>query len=300
MTITLLSLLAGSLIGLGLAISVLAVAPTHPDLHDYLNRLTLSPPSQAAAAPIDITDYRDRLGLWLMRKLPLTRILTPPQQELALLRTPVHRFYAEKAVYALLGVVLPTIAAALLALIGIRLPLPIPVVAALVLGGVLSFLPDWNVHDDAKAARHEFRHALTAYVDLVAIARNSGAQPRQAMEMAARTGDSWVFARINEELVESRFSGRTPWDSLRALAGDLDLSELSDVADIMRLSAEDNAAVYATLRARAASMRNAVQSVEITRANSVNERMSMPAALLFIVFLAALATPVLLRVAGLA
>lgn len=299
MTAAQLALIAGGLIGLGLAVAVLALAPTHPDLRDYLARVSATDRPTQVDLP-EVTDFRDRIGVWLTLRLPLTRLLKPPTKELALLRMPLHRFYAEKFTFAMIGLAFPTVAAALLALFGLQLPIAIPVLAALLIGFGMSFLPDLNIGDAAKEARHEFRHALSAYVDLVAIARNSGAQPRQAMEMAARIGDSWVFARISEELLDSRFSGRTPWDSLRRLADELEISDLSDVADIMRLSAEDNAAVYSTLRDRAASMRNAIQSVEIAKANAAVERMSMPQALLFVVLMMALATPVLLRTMGLA
>lgn len=299
MTTLQLAMIAGALVGLGLATAVLTVAPTHPDLRDFL--LRLNTPTQAG--PVDTPeagDYRDRMGVWLMRHLPLTRLLRPPTKELALLRMPLHRFYAEKFSFALVGMVFPTLAAGLLVIFGVDLPFVIPVIVALVAGLGLSFIPDLNVREAAKVARHEFRHALSAYVDLVAIARNSGAQPRQAMEMAARTGDSWVFTRINEELVDSRFSGRTPWDSLTRLADELEIPDLASVADIMRLSAEDNAAVYTTLRDRAASMRNALQSQEAARENEAAERASMPQALLLLVFLVALGTPVFLRAMGLA
>lgn len=296
MTTGLLALLAGGLIGLGLATALFAVAPTHPDLREYLARVNA--PSRRQPADEAPKDLQDRLGLWLMLHLPLTRFIAPPVTQLALLRRPVHRFYADKALFGLIGAFFPSVAATLLALFGIELPIVIPVGAALLLGVAMSFLPDYNVRDDAKAARAEFRHALSAYVDLVAIARNSGAQTRQAMEIAARAGDSWVFARIHEELVNSRFAGHTPWDALRGLADELSITDLSDVADIMRTSGEDSASVYGTLRARAASMRNALQSAEVAKANAVNERLVMPAALLFIVFTLALAAPVLLRALG--
>lgn len=296
MTSGMLALTAGGLIGLGAATALLALAPTHPDLREYLAQS--GPSGRRSTTTTPAVNVQDRLGTWLMLHLPVTRLITPPIKDLALLRRPVHRFYADKVLFGLVGLAFPTVAAALLALLGISVPIAISLGVALLAAVGMSFLPDYNVRDDAKAARAEFRHALSAYVELVAIARNSGAQTRQAMEMAARTGDSWVFARLREELVNSRFAGHTPWDALREMADELSITDLSDLADIMRSSAEDSASVYRTLRARAASMRSALQTAEVSRANAVNERLVMPAALLFIVFTLTLAAPVLLRSLG--
>ena len=79
-------------------------------------------------------------------------------------------------------------------------------------------LPDYNVRDDAKKARAEFARALGAYIDLVALERHSGSGTRQAMEVAADVGDSWVFPRLGEELARSRWSGLPPWEALHTLA----------------------------------------------------------------------------------
>jgi len=163
---------------------------------------------------------------------------------------------------------------------------------------VLFMVPDYNARDDAKKARAEFSRALGAYIDLVALERHNGSGPRQAMEAAASVGDSWVFQRLSEELARTRWSGLTPWESLRALGAELGLPELDDLADIMRLSGEEGAQVYAQLRARSASMRAAMLNTEKAKANEIGERMSIPMSLLGVIFLAILVAPALLRVMG--
>ena len=154
---------------------------------------------------------------------------------------------------------------------------------------------DKGPRDEAKKARAEFTRALGAYIDLVALERNTGSGVRQAMEAAADIGDSWVFTRLSEELTRSRWSGLPPWDALHALAEQLGLSELDDFADIMRLSGEQGASVYANLRARSAAMRTAMLNDEIAEANAVGERMSIPGSLLGVIFMALLVAPSLLR-----
>jgi len=293
-----LALIFGGLIGLGAAGLLWRLTPAHPDLASALDRLaperSLTRPA-AAPSPASLS-AEDRVGLWVMRTLPVTGWTRLPRRELALLRIPVHRFYGQKALYFALGVAFPSVALALLTLFGLTVPLAVPVLASLAFGAGLSFLPDYNVRSDATAARVEFARALSAYVDMVALERAAGSGPRQALEAAATTGDSWVFRRLAEELARSRFSGVPPWDALTALADDLGLPELAEVSDIMRLSGEEGAAVYPTLRARSASMRAALTAAELAKANAAGERMSMPVAVLALIFLALLAVPALLRV----
>ncbi len=70
----------------------------------------------------------------------------------------------------------------------------------------------------------------------------------------------------------------------------------SDVADIMRLSGEDGAAVLPTLRARAASLRTSLLQADVAAANEASERMSIPVALLGVAFMALLGFPALWRI----
>ena len=152
------------------------------------------------------------------------------------------------------------------------------------------------MRDAAKLARTEFARALGAYTDLVALERNSGSGPRQAMEVAAAVGDNWVFRRLREELAYSSWSGEQPWDALRRLSYELGVTELADLADIMRLSGEEGAQIYGQLRARSAAMRTAMLNDEVALSNAVGEKMSIPMSLLGVIFLVILVTPALLRV----
>lgn len=231
-----------------------------------------------------------------MRHLPVANWGRLPRRELVLLGIPMHRFFGQKAMYALVGLAFAPVATALFAAIGVRPPIAIPVAGSLLLAAGLSFLPDYNVRSDAAQARTEFRRALGAYVDLVALERLAGSGPRQAMEVAAGIGHSWVFTRIGEELVRSRWSGVPPWDALEELSDELGLPELAEVSSVLRMSGEEGAAVYTTLRARSAALRAALKNEELARANAAGERMSMPVAVLALVFLVLLATPALLRV----
>jgi Flp pilus assembly protein TadB len=287
-----LAVLAGGLVGLGITLLVVRLLPAEPDLADALERV--APKRVRAAAPAAASG-KERLGLWAIRGLPPVVWVRTPTRELALLRISLARFYGEKLTFAALGLVAPPVLAFFFNLLGLGFPLPVPAIASIGLAGVMFFLPNYNAIDEARKARLEFARALGAYIDLVALERNNGAGPRQAMESAAAVGDSWVFVRLSEELTRSRWSGLPPWDALHTLAEELGLPELNDFADIMRLSGEEGASVYSNLRARSAAMRTAMLNEEIAQANAVGERMTIPGSLLGVIFMALLVAPSLLR-----
>ena len=289
-----LAILSGGLVCLGAVLLVARLLPVEPDLADALERVS-STRSRNATAADSAQSSKERLGLWGLRVLPAGLWVRTPTRELALLRIPVAQFYGEKLMFAGLGLLIPPVLVTLFNAFGLSIPIQLPAVASLGLAAVMFFIPNYNALDDAKKARLEFARALGAYIDLVALERNNGIGQRQAMEVAAGVGDSWVFTRLSEELTRSRWSGLPPWDALHTLAEELGLPELDDFAAIMRLSGEEGAGVYATLRARSAAMRTAMLNDELAQANAVGERMSMPGSLLGVIFMALLVAPSLLR-----
>ena len=290
-----LALAAGGLVSLGVVLLVMRLIPAEPDLAEALSRLTPARGRASSLAPVSSTTGKERIGVWAMAALPPAVWVRTPTRELAILRMPLARFYGDKLTFAFLGLVIPPLMAWFFGLIGLGFPVVIPALASLGLAVVMFFLPNYNAVDDARKARLEFTRALGAYIDLVALERNNGSGVRQAMESAAEVGDSWVFTRLSEELTRSRWSGLPPWDALHTLANELGLPELDDFADIMRLSGEEGASVYTTLRARSAAMRTAMLNDEIAEANAVGERMTIPGSLLGVIFMALLVAPSLLR-----
>ncbi|EGD43990.1 putative integral membrane protein [Nocardioidaceae bacterium Broad-1] len=285
---------SGMLIGLGIALLIIRLMPAEPDLADAVARLTPAR-TGGAANPTVPSSQRERLGLWAIRTLPPGLWARTPTRELALLRISLARFYGDKLLYGIVGLLIPPMLTMFFRVLGFDLPYAIPLIGSIGLAVVMFFLPNYNAVDDAKRARLEFTRALGAYIDLVALERNNGSGVRQAMEAAAEVGDSWVFTRLTEELARSRWSGVPPWEALRTLAEELGLPDLEDFADIMRLSGEEGASVYTNLRARSQAMRTAMLNDELTEANAVGERMSIPASLLGVVFMALLLAPSLLR-----
>ncbi|MFT4261944.1 MAG: type II secretion system F family protein [Nocardioides sp.] len=290
-----LALLGGGLLGLGIVLLIARLMPAEPDLAEALSRLTPTRGRADAVGPVTTAKGKERIGVWAIEALPPAIWIRTPTRELALLRIPQAKFYGDKIVMAGLGLVIPPLLAFFFNQIGLGFPIAIPAFASIGLAVVMFFLPNYNAVDDAKRGRLEFARALVAYLEFVATERLNGSGVRQAMEAAAEVGDSWVFTRLSEELTRSRWSGQPPWDALHALAEELGLPELDDFADIMRLSGEEGASVYANLRARSAAMRTAMLNDEIAEANAVGERMTIPGSLLGVIFLALLVAPSLLR-----
>ena len=290
-------ILAGATAGLGLAIVVAWWVPAQPDLAGALDRLDPSRiPTVAVTAGDTGADLTDRLGLWVHRHLP-TGWARIPTADLAVLGIPAARFLGQRAAFFLVGVVFPALFVAVLAVFGWQLPFTVPVVAGILIGTVLSLLPAYNAKSDAAVAREEFTRAVGAFTDLTALERQAGAGTTQALESAAAVGDSWVFARIREELAHARWAGTPPWDALSELGTALQVPGLADLGDIMRMSGEQGVAVYDSLRARAAANRDAVLAADHARANRASEALTLPTAALGIIFLGLLATPAVLRIA---
>lgn len=293
-----LALLGGLMVTAGAVLLVSRLVPARPDLADALDRLSPDPSRPRAVSEPEGVSSAERLGRWGIRMFPMAVWGHPPVQELALLRISTVRFYGEKLLFGMLGLLVVPLLSVLLAVLGWRLPVVLPVLATIGLAIGMFFLPHYNVHDDAKRARTEFARALGAYSDLVALERNAGSGPRQALEVAAAVGDSWVFRRLREELAFSTWSGEPPWQALRRLSQELGVTELGDLADIVRLSGDEGAQIYGQLRARSAAMRAAMLNDEVAYANSVGEKLSIPMSILGVIFLVILIAPALMRVMG--
>jgi hypothetical protein len=294
---------AGATVGLGVTLIVRELLPAQPQLAAALDRLAPTPRTQAgplrqepAGEPASTSGLETRVGLLTERHLHRLPFLTVPHTELLLLATPVPRFLGQKVLLGLLGLLFPTVFTITVGAAGQHLPILLPTFGGLLLGVLLFALPDLEVRRRADAARQDFARAICAYTDLTALERTAGAGATQALEQAATIADSWVFLRLREQLTLARLNGTPPWDGLHALATELALPELSDLADIMRLSGEEGTAVADTLRARSRGLRTALLSKDQARANEDSERMVVPVALLGLIFIAILGAPTILRI----
>lgn len=290
--------LVGVLIAGGVSGLVWWALPGTAALGPALQRLTgdhdLGPAAGGILGVPDNADLQDRLGAWSGRHLPAWCWGTPAQ-ELALLRRSTASFYGEKLLLAVLGLVSPPLILGGMALIGVGIPVAVPIVGSLGAAAVLFWWPNLAIKTEAAAARHEFNHALSSYIDLVALERRAGAGPRQALTDAARVGHgNWVFEVLLEALAASSVDGRRPWEAFHDVAQQLGVPALDDLAAIMALAEQQNMTVYQALREHNRALRVAMRTDERTAANKANEMLGVPVILLVVVFVAILMGPQLM------
>lgn len=285
--------LAGTLVGIGLTLMLAGLRAPAPDLRAAVARLTAptdvrtawgaAEPTPGSALDSSLAAVADRLAAALG--------LSRHRADLALTGTTLSRMALEKLGYGMVGLLFPVLMTAILAIAGVALPFAVPMAAGVLLGVAMSFLPEVELRRRAALARVQLRWTVCVYLELVALERAADAGAVEALERAAAVGQGPGFAHIRDALLRARLEGRTPWLQLSALAEELAVPELGDVADIMRLSGEDGAAVLPTLRARAASLRTSLLQSDVAAANEASERMSIPVALLGVAFMALLGFP---------
>jgi len=286
-------LLAGALVGLGATLLVAGLFAPAPNLAAGVARLTGASPGpmpSTAGGPIGMA--LGRCAGWVSDAMHLER----HQADLAITGTTATRMATEKIIYGFVGLAFPVLLTSILALSGLALPVALPMAMSVGLATGMSFIPEADLRRRAAAARAQMRRTVCAYLELVALERAADAGAVEALERAAAIGEGPGFAQIRDALLRARLEGRTPWQQLSELSGQLGVPELGDVADIMRLSGEDGAAVLPTLRARAASLRTWLLQSEVTAANEASERMSIPVALLGVAFMALLGFPAFWRI----
>jgi pilus assembly protein TadC len=278
-----LATLIGALGGAGILLLVQAVAPAQPRLDLALDRLTGAERPHSDQSPLAF------LAGWAERH----RWIRAPEQDLELAGWTRAGLLTRKLTWTTIGVAAPLPLAFILKMSGIGLPVLLPLLASLCLGALFFMLPDAELKQRASDARQEIRHAVCAYLDMVALERAAGSGPVEALEEAARHADAPAFTRIAAALRRVQLAGRPAWDGLSELSESLAVPALTDVADIVRLSGEDGAGVYHTLRARAAGLRAEMLTDAATQANADSERLVIPASLTVIVFIAFIGAPVL-------
>jgi Type II secretion system (T2SS), protein F len=284
--------IAGAVMGTGLTVTAAGLWPTVPDLKAAVARLDRISSATLAQGETTAAGRWATTAVLLAHRVGLDRY----RSDLDLVGDGPAQLMTRKIGYALLGLVFPPVLVTVMGLLGLWLPLPIPVLGSLLLATGLFFVPDLDLRRRAQAARDQMRRAVCVYLELVALERAADAGAVEALERAAAIGDGRAFELIGDALLRARLFGVAPWRELGRLADQLRVPELGDVADIMRLSGEDGAAVYATLRARAASLRTAVLNADTAAANTASEHMVIPVAILGIAFMALLGYPALARI----
>ena len=273
---------AGVLAGLGCWLVVSELIPAGPSLRAALTRL------DSGGSADDRTWLLAGLGQRLAAATPW---LPVPVQDLRLLNQDPADWLARKLILGVGGLALIPVLSALLALDGRSLPWTVPAGTTIAVGAIFFFVPDIATRVSARAKRTDFRHALTSYLDLVALERGAGAAPTEALEAAAEVGRGWAFERIGAALSNARKASAQPWEGLARLAEEIGIGELADLAEIAGVAGQEGAKILDTLSARAESMRAEALAATKAQAGARSTTMVLPIALLAGGFLVLLIFP---------
>ncbi len=148
----------------------------------------------------------------------------------------------------------------------------------------------FDLRSDAEAKRREFRHALAAYLELVAILQAGGAGTQSALYDAATIGRGSGFRHLKTALSAAQSRREAPWETLGVLGQRLGVSELIELKQSMAL-AGDGARVRESLRAKADAMRDKARSQQESEAEKKSESMVLPVVMTFAGFLLLIGYP---------
>lgn len=290
------ALVLGAGFGAGLWAVAVWLFPPRPALGAVLARSTM-PPAPPPILATDDTGWAAKLGRPLIAPLRALGLPGPAlTRDLAVIGRPVTTHLAEKATLSIAGLLVPVVAQLLLTLAGLSLGIEVPILVALVLAASGFVLPDLHARSAAATLRTGFRHALSAYLDLVWITLAGGAGVDSALYDSVAIGRGWAFEQLRRALGTARLTRTTPWATLRQLGEELGVTELSELAASVSLAGTEGAKVRTSLAAKAGALRTHQLTDAEGEAQAATERMSLPMMALFLGFLAFIAYPALTQV----
>ncbi len=173
-----------------------------------------------------------------------------------------------------------------------------PLWLALLGAAVGVVLPTLQLQGNAKERRRDFRHVVSAFLDLVSMNLAGGRGIPEALQSAVGLSNGWGMVRIRETLQDARLQGITPWSALGDLGEEMAVEELRDLAAALALVAEDGAKVRESLSARAVSMRQRELADAEGRAAQRSQSMLVAQLLLCVGFLLFLIYPPVAQILG--
>lgn len=275
----------GVAVGFGLWLTVMGLSRRPARLSDALDRLDHTPTASA-----DVTlpqgSMGDRLGWFVLNRSPMA-LSDRTRRLLQLKRRTAADFAAEKGAFALIGLSAPLLYLVICLALGLSVG-PLPAGLALVSAVIGWFVPDLTLARSAPAVRSDAGEALCTFVDLVTLERLANQSSTQSLANAAAVSDHPLFVALRTHLDRARLEQRPAWQALREVGDELELPQLSELGDVMRLD-EHGAALGAVLRARSEELRDAHLMTEKMAAQQVSESMTIwmvvPAMVFGLVFL---------------
>lgn len=292
-----LMLVLGAGLGVGMWSLAVWLFPPRPALGKVLDRVMTPPTPTPILTTTTEQGWVARLGRSFVGPLQALGLPTAGlRRDLTVIGRPIATHLAHKAAFAIAGLITPALAQLLLALAGASLGVGVPVVGGLILAALGFVLPDVWARREAGRRRSDFRHALSAYLDLVWVTLAGGAGVDAALHDAVAIGHGWAFTGLRRALTTAHLTRTTPWASLRQLGEELDITELSELAASVSLAGTEGAKVRASLAAKATALRTHQLADAEGQAQAATERMSLPVMALFLAFLVFIGFPSLTQV----
>ena len=279
------ALILGVAVGVGIVLIATGLRPAPEPLRDALDRL------DTVAAP-----STDEGSSWWVRCAGRPAAATaggapvgrPVRPQLRIISRAPAEHLARTALFVLVAVAWAPITAALMAIGGIDVGFVMPLWVAVALGAVAVTVPQFAVRSEAAGRRRAFRHALSCFLDLVAVRLAGGAGVDSALTDSANAGDGWAFRELRQALTDARLRGEPSWHGLARLGVEIGVSELEELAASAGLAGDEGARVRVSIAAKARAIRVRGLADAEAAAQSASERMSLPVVALmagFIVFL---------------
>lgn len=262
----------------GVWLIVSAIWPPRPSLASSIARLH-TPGQPRTFVPTTASDSSStvRAGRLLLRRMRSGAFSdSRTSADLAITSQPLEVFAGSCAVGAAVGLLVGPVAWVAVAATGTQLPIIVPIWLGL-LGAVVGFFgPRLALRAEAARARRDFRHALSAYLDVLVLLLASGEGPEGAMSSAARAGNGRAFIELRRAINQAQRSGVPVWDTLDEVGRTLDVSELREIAAAGSLAGEMGAAVRKSLMAKARSLRATSLAQAESEARRRSQSMFLP------------------------
>jgi Flp pilus assembly protein TadB len=294
------ALVLGAGVGLGLLLMLSGLASVRPPLALASARLH-RPANLGSSTPAQAPTLLRRTVGWLAKTLGLNGLVEDSvedsvEADLRVIGQSLDDHVTSRVTIAILAAALPPATAGIMVAGGVPVPFGVPAFATLLLAVAGYFVPLLTLRSQATERRRSFRHALSSFLDLVAVTLAGGAGIETALHRSAETGQGWAFEEVRQALLTSRLLGETPWTGLDRLGQELGIVELQELAASVALAGEDGARVRVSIAAKARAVRTRVLTDTEAGAQAATERMSLPIVLLMVGFMIFVIYPAIARI----
>jgi pilus assembly protein TadC len=272
-------MITGAGVGLGFVLGFRALFPRPIPLSKALADLERPRRSLAERGSASSTSgVADRIGQMVVRVVESTGLvdLGGLRRRLRALGKPIEAHAFEKLLGGIAGLLVPVMFSLAVAAAGVSVSPGVIVALAVGLSLAGFMYPDLGLSDQIERRRRDFRHSLSAYLDLVTIILAGGGGLETALQTSADLGDGWAFSEIRAALRRARLTSRTPWDVFDDLGEELGVDELRELAAAAHLAGDQGARIRASLAAKADSMRASQTAAIEAQAEAATEKMLLP------------------------